>query len=210
MSAVSQSTLREEIREAILDSVGLLLVKYGYRKMTVEDIAHEAGIGKGTVYLYFPSKEEVALGWFDRGHARVYEELRAIAHSSMKPDMKLRELLIRRVMGGFDGAQQFVQSLDELFASVRPSLLARRERYQANMAAIIAEVLRDGCANGVFEVHDIVRASHAIVLAIHSLLPYSLSVEQLGRRDEIEAKARAISDILLNGLRSRSTEVPGA
>jgi len=150
-------------------------------------------------YPFFATLTAAAEGSAASGQEQLAERL-----------LKLRELLIRRVMGGFDGAQQFVQSLDELFASVRPSLLARRERYQANMAAIIAEVLRDGCANGVFEVHDIVRASHAIVLAIHSLLPYSLSVEQLGRRDEIEAKARAISDILLNGLRSRSTEVPGA
>lgn len=210
MGIVHQCALREDIHEAILDSVGRLLVKYGYKKMTVEDIAHEAGIGKGTVYLYFPSKEEVALGWFDRGHGRIDEELRNIARSDLKPDMKLHELLIRRVMGGFDSAQQFVQSLDELFAAVRPSLLARRVRYQAIMAAIIAEVLMEGCAEGVFEVHDIDSAANAIVLAINSLLPYSLSVEQLGRRDEIEAKARAIADLLLNGLRSRSTEVPGA
>jgi AcrR family transcriptional regulator len=203
MSTVQREVLREDIHTAILDSAGRLLVKYGYRKMTVEDIAHEAGIGKGTVYLYFPSKEEVALGWFDRGHARIDEELTTIARSDLTPDLKLRELLVRRVMGGFDGAQQFVQSLDELFAAVRPSLLARRVRYQAGMAAIIAGVLGEGCADGIFEVHDIDSAAHAIVLAINSLLPYSLSVEQLGRRDEIEAKVQAVADLLLNGLRSR-------
>lgn len=208
MSTTTHTATREDIREAILDATGRLLVRFGYKKMTVEDIAHEAGIGKGTVYLYFPSKEEVALGWFDRGHDRINNKLRDIARSDMPPDIKLLEILIQRVMSGFDGAQQFVQSLDELFAAVRPSLLARRERYQANMTAIVAEVLEEGNTSGVFNVQDIQSAADAIVLAIHSLLPYSLSVEQLGRRDEIEAKVSAIADLLLNGLRS-SIEVHG-
>jgi AcrR family transcriptional regulator len=210
MSTIHQCALREEVREAILDSAGRLLAKYGYKKMTVEDIAHEAGIGKGTVYLYFPSKEEVALGWFDLSHGKIDQDLMTIVRSDLKPDIKLRELLVRRVMGGFDGAQQFVQSLDDLFAAVRPALLARRERYQVGMAAMIAEILEEGCQQGIMDVQDIHSASHAIVLATNSLLPYSLSVEQLGRRDEIEAKARAIADLLLNGLRSRNTKVPGA
>ena len=201
MSVGHQGTSREEIREAILDAVGRLLAKYGYKKMTVEDIARESGIGKGTVYLYFPSKEEVALGWFDRAHDRMNEHLSAIARSNLEPDQKLRELLVRRVMAGFDGAQQFVESLDELFAAVRPSLLTRRERYQENMTKIVAEVIEEGCDDGVFDVRDVDGAADAIVLAIHSLLPYSLSVSQLGRRDEIEAKARMIANLLLNGLR---------
>jgi AcrR family transcriptional regulator len=201
MSAEHRNASREGIRDTILDAVGRMLLKYGYRKMTVEDIAHEAGIGKGTVYLYFPSKEEVALGWFDRGHSRIEEDLSTIARSDMAPDRKLQELLVRRVMAGFDAAREFAESLDELFASVRPSLLPRRQQYQGSMAAIIADVLREGCAQGIFEVGDIDAVALSIVLAITSLLPYSLSVAQLGRRDEIEAKARIIADLLLNGLR---------
>jgi len=62
MSIEHHEGSREETREAILDSVGSLLVKYGYRKMTVEDIAHEAGIGKGSVYLYFPARKKSRWG----------------------------------------------------------------------------------------------------------------------------------------------------
>ncbi len=74
MNTERQGASREQVREAILDAVGRLLLKYGYRKMTVEDIAREAGIGKGSVYLHFPSKEEVALGWFDRVHGGIDRE----------------------------------------------------------------------------------------------------------------------------------------
>ena len=52
---------KASVKDAILDSTERLLARFGYRKMTVEDIAVEAGIGKGTIYLHFSSKEELVL-----------------------------------------------------------------------------------------------------------------------------------------------------
>ncbi|MFD6100198.1 TetR/AcrR family transcriptional regulator [Nocardiopsis flavescens] len=41
----------------ILDAAAELLVSLGYGKVTIEDVARRAGVGKGTVYLHFPTKE---------------------------------------------------------------------------------------------------------------------------------------------------------
>ena len=60
------TVMRTDIREAILDAVDRRLARLGYKKMTVEGLAEEAGIGKGTVYLHFPSKEEEVLSHVDR------------------------------------------------------------------------------------------------------------------------------------------------
>jgi AcrR family transcriptional regulator len=38
--------------DRILDAAGDLLLRLGYRKVTIEDVAQRAGIGKGTVYLH--------------------------------------------------------------------------------------------------------------------------------------------------------------
>ncbi len=46
-------------REAILTAAFSLFGHYGYRRTSIDDIAQEAGIAKGTVYLYFKSKEEI-------------------------------------------------------------------------------------------------------------------------------------------------------
>jgi AcrR family transcriptional regulator len=172
--------------------------------MTVDDIAHEAGIGKGTMYLYFPSKEEVALSWFDRANQALQKHLREIAGSASAPADRLRKMLLVRVMTRFDNAQNFVESLDELFAAVRPSLLARRTRYHDAEAAIFSAVLEDGRRDGSFELSDVNAAAYALLLATNSLLPYSLSASQLGRRDEIEMKTSWIADLLLNGLLRRT------
>ena len=45
--------------DRILDAAGELLLRLGYRKVTIEDIARRAKIGKGTVYLHWRTKDEL-------------------------------------------------------------------------------------------------------------------------------------------------------
>jgi AcrR family transcriptional regulator len=49
----------ETRRDAILDAALKLFSQYGYRRTSIDDIAREAEIAKGTVYLSFKSKEEI-------------------------------------------------------------------------------------------------------------------------------------------------------
>src|SRR5437764_8673841 len=53
-------------REAILRSAIKVFARCGYFNSKVADIAREAGIADGTVYLYFKSKDEVLHSIFDR------------------------------------------------------------------------------------------------------------------------------------------------
>lgn len=52
--------MNDERRNRILDACAALLLKYGYDKTTVSEIAVEAGVSKGAIYLHFPSKESLA------------------------------------------------------------------------------------------------------------------------------------------------------
>jgi AcrR family transcriptional regulator len=47
--------------ERVLDAAAELLVRWGYHKVTIDEIARQAGIGKGTVYLHFRTKEALFL-----------------------------------------------------------------------------------------------------------------------------------------------------
>jgi AcrR family transcriptional regulator len=51
--ATDERTLREE---RILDAAATLLLRWGYRKTTVDDVAREAGVAKGTIYLHWKDK----------------------------------------------------------------------------------------------------------------------------------------------------------
>jgi AcrR family transcriptional regulator len=196
---------KETVRESILDATDRLLARFGYRKMTVEDIAAEAGIGKGTIYLHFSSKEEVVLSHVDRIVDRLKQQhLAVIARSKHTALERIRQMLLARVLFRFDSIQHYTQSLNDLLAALRPGLLARRARYFEEEAQIFAEVLAEGRASGEFDVENELAAAHALLEATNGLLPYSLSTNELGERDEVERRTSAIADLLLRGLLSRN------
>jgi AcrR family transcriptional regulator len=194
---------RDDIRDLILDGVDALLARFGFRKMTMEDLAREVGIGKGTIYLHFPSKEELALAHVDRIAERLLLRLRQIAAGPGSAPERLRRMLLARVLDRFDSVTHYSQNLDDLLSSVRTPLLARRQAHFEKEAAVLAEVLRDGCAQGVFDIPGIRAAAHALVWCTNSLLPFSLSARELGERDELEKRVTVIVDLLLKGLLRR-------
>jgi AcrR family transcriptional regulator len=53
-------------RERILDAAQRLFVRYGVKRTSIDDVAQEAGIAKGTVYLSFKSKAELFAAIADR------------------------------------------------------------------------------------------------------------------------------------------------
>lgn len=191
---------REEVREAILDATDHLLARYGYRKMTMDDIAQEVGIGKGTIYLHFASKEEVTLSHVDRIVERLKERLWAIARTDADVAIRLRLMLVARVLFRFDSVQHYTQSLNDLLAALRPKLLARRARYFEDEARVFAEVLNEGARARVFNVEDALSTAFALIHATNALLPYSLSTTELGEREEIKEKTEHIADLILSGL----------
>ena len=190
------------MRDRVLDSAERLMGRLGYQKMTMDDIAREAGIGRRTIYLHFPSKEETALATIDRIVNRLKSRLGELAASDLPWDERLRRMLLVRVLFRFDSVRDYYHGIDEIFRSLRPAYMARRARYFAEEAAIFAAVLSGGRAAGAFELDDPDATAATLLLATNSLLPSSLSTRELGERAEVEARAVRIADLLLRGLRS--------
>jgi AcrR family transcriptional regulator len=194
---------KRDTRDAILDSTDRLLARYGYKKMTIDDLAQDVGIGKGSVYLHFDSKEEIALSHIDRIIERMKKNLIAIGESNSPCDKRIRRMLVERVMFRFDSVQHYTQSLNELLAHLRPRLLERRTRYFEEEARIFAKVISEGVRDGSFGRCDELQTARSLLTATNALLPYSLSTAELGDRKVIEAKTKFIANLLLDGLRAR-------
>ncbi len=194
------------MRDRILDATESLMARLGYQKMTMDDIAREAGIGRRTIYLHFPSKEETALGTIDRIVERLKTRLEALAVASLPWDERLRQMLLARVMFRFDSVRDYYQSIDEIFRSLRAAYMGRRARYLADEAAILACVLAGGRAAAAFELDDPTEAAETLLLATNGLLPSNLSPRELGERAEVEVRASRIVDLLLKGLRPKGRQ----
>jgi TetR/AcrR family transcriptional regulator, fatty acid metabolism regulator protein len=94
-SARSVSTIRPPIadkREAILRAATRVFARNGYFNSKVADIARDAGVADGTVYLYFKSKEEILHSIFDRGMESAIEEGRRQIETINDPREKLRRI----------------------------------------------------------------------------------------------------------------------
>jgi AcrR family transcriptional regulator len=196
-----------ETRIAILDAVDRLLARYGYQKMTVDDVAREAGIAKGTLYAYFKSKEEVALATIDRTIDLLVEELHKIAHSGLPPVDRLQKMLVFRILFLFDRAQERSYALDDMYMALRPQYKAHRDRYVQSEVQVFSEVLAEGRQQGDLDFDDSFAVADAFIFATSTLTPFSLSVRELGERAEVERKIRLISSLLIYGIASKSETV---
>ncbi|HEX2288642.1 MAG TPA: helix-turn-helix domain-containing protein [Pseudonocardiaceae bacterium] len=80
----SQDGSREQVGRAdrILAAAGELLLRFGYKRVTIEDIANQAEVGKGTVYLHWNTKQELFAELLLREVTEVTRELVA----SMRAD----------------------------------------------------------------------------------------------------------------------------
>lgn len=198
--------LKEETNEAILDAAARLFHRYGYRKMTMCDVAEEAHLSRPTVYLYFPNKEQLALGVIDQLHRRLIVELQGLAAGLEAPEEKLRRMLTTRVLFVYERMPHDSQCLNDLFASIRPLLLERREQWLRIEGEVFTRVLETGRSRGTFVSEDLAATARALLTATGSLMPFALSPRELGARQELEARAAGLADLLLRGVLRRTSE----
>jgi AcrR family transcriptional regulator len=194
------AALQIDVREAVLDAAEGLLGRRGYRRMTMDDVARAAGIGKGTVYLHFSGKEDVALGTIDRLVERVVARLDKLAGGTGPVTGRLRRMLAERVLLRFDAVAGYSGSLDELLADVRPALLERRKAWFRREARVFERLLAEGLRSGTLRDLPPAATALALVDATNSFLPLSLTARQLGRRADVAARVARVADLLVAGL----------
>lgn len=187
-------------REAIIEAVDRLLGEIGYRRMTVEDIARAAGLSRRTVYLYFAGKEEATLACLDGNIARLVAESRRLAESSGTPRSRLAEILRFRVRFLHETARHRQAMNDEIYGELRPLYMPRREKYLADEAAVLVQVLTEGQASGAFAFDDAQETALMLLLATNAFMPFGLSAGQLRRRAELDRRVTAMAELLLRGL----------
>lgn len=192
----------ENTRDAILDATDRMLAKHGYKKMTIEDLAREVGIGKGSIYLHFKSKEEIALSHIDRIVSRLKTRLAAIAQQNKSIEKRLADMLCERVLFRFDSVQHYSQGLNDMLAHLRPKLLEHRQRHFEEEAGILAELITESQKFGNIIKGDPLDLARSLVTATNSLLPYSLSAHELGDRGDLSERTQKVAEMLIRGLKA--------
>jgi AcrR family transcriptional regulator len=86
-------THRLEVRHAILDTTAGLVAEHGLRSVTMSQIAEETGIGRATLYKYFPDVETILVAWHDRQIDGHLEDLAEVRDRIADPGERLEAVL---------------------------------------------------------------------------------------------------------------------
>jgi len=98
----------EQRRRSILQAARAVFARQGYAGTVVDDIATQAGIAKGTLYLYFPSKEQIYMAALLEQARQLHDDSRAAMNAAATWKDKLRAYLEVR-MHYFQVHQDFLR-----------------------------------------------------------------------------------------------------
>lgn len=84
---------RRAVRDASLDAMGALVAKHGLLSVTMAKIAEETGIGRATLYKYFPDVEAILVAWHERQVTGHLEHLIAIRDQAGDAGERLKAVL---------------------------------------------------------------------------------------------------------------------
>ena len=184
-------------REAILRAATSVFAGNGYFNSKVADIAREAGVADGTVYLYFKSKEEILHSIFDRTMEEAIAEGRKQLEAVSDPREKLRRIaLLHLERMGADRALAVVFQVE-----LRGSTKFMEEFSAAGFAEyleLIHNVIAEGQSAGVFR--SDLNAKVAAKVFFGALDEMATNWILSKRRYRLAPLADQVLDIFLNGV----------
>ncbi len=205
---------RKEARPGeIIDAALTLFVERGFAATRLEDVAAAAGIGKGTLYLYFDSKESLLAAAVQRDVAPLFEEFERQALDADTPRAELIARVALRWWQALSGEPR--RGIPKLMLAESGNFPGLAREYVARYVApmqdrLLASVLRSGIARGEFTPVDV---EYAVKVLVHGLVFLPVWMHSLGQVDERpfdpERYLRCWVEMSLRALGVRATPVDG-
>ena len=197
-----------ETPRVILEAARTRFLHYGFKKTTIDEIALDARVGKGTVYLYFDSKEDILLHIVREVKRNITEQMRCIAGGSLiSSEEKMRRMMLAMLLTVHDAVWSTAHGVELVDELLQPKLMRFGSEEQDKQMALLAEVLRDGVRRGELSVpnNDVEAAARHFKLAMISFLPPNVRPchAEIGCRASLEVQVNAMVEFIFHGLRRR-------
>lgn len=95
--------------KALLDTSKDLFWKYGFRRVTIDEICREAKTSKMTFYRFFPNKLELARAIIDKVTNESMSQFREIANEDSSPTLKMKKMLNLKLEGTNNISPEFLK-----------------------------------------------------------------------------------------------------
>ncbi|MDD4910792.1 MAG: TetR/AcrR family transcriptional regulator [Sideroxydans sp.] len=209
-SAIEPRQRRKEARPAELLSAALdLFVERGYAATKLDDIAIKARVSKGTLYLYFDSKEALFKAVIEQGILPMLAEGELLLQQHQGDARSLmQELMLRwwQLMG-----ETHLGGIPKLMISEAGNFPEVATYYYENVILrgreLIRQALNRGVASGEFRALNVESAIDVILAPVLMLVVWRYSLTPCGcGTQDTQAYMSTYLDILMNGLTQKGSE----
>lgn len=158
-----------DTRRKIMSSAVNLFARNGYHSTTMEMIAEEAGLGKGTLYWHFASKEDLYRGIIQAGLQEYSSFVENLQGKELTYEEKIRAIIkfkIRFYLRHKPLASVIMANLDELGADFKKRMWQEQRKNNQTLANIFLQ----GKEEGVFKIEDPLLTARAFNGMVDSVL----------------------------------------
>lgn len=137
-------------RDEVIDAAARIFHAKGYAAASIQDVADELGILKGSLYHYIDSKQDLLFAIIEESHRRTMEELEQWLTLKGGTLVRLRAFLHGQVLTYCRNVQRvgvFLQDLRSLSEEQQARILAERDRYDR----VVRDLIRAGQEEGVID-----------------------------------------------------------
>ena len=188
-------------RQSIQDAVVRLMCREGVAAVTMERVAQEVGIAKGTVYLYYATKEQLLEAVKESSLEPLRAKCDTILTGPGTPEKRLRALPARYLSYFDEHRDLFRILLYDRSAPERNSRYRNRSSRYWHIAHTTAKVIREGIDAGTFRAVDEESVAAMFLDSTIALVNQRLAADE---PVPVEDDAALVADIFIRGLK-RST-----
>ncbi len=160
---------KDRTRARILEAARLAFASSGYHRTLVDDVAREAGVSKGAVYVHFPSKEDLFLALLDDSAATLAERV-VSAIASARGARGRVEAALQAALGAFEENEALTRLLLLESVGLSPQVERRRWELRCALAALIQGYLDEAVAEGDIPPQDTALAAAAWLGAVSEVV----------------------------------------
>lgn len=191
---------RGDKRERILDAAVRVFASKSFYTATVAEIAREAGVADGTIYLYFRNKDDLLISLFEERMGEINEGIRAAIEPAEAPLDKLRAFILHHLRE----VERRPELAEVLIVELRQSTKLMKE-YEAaafgEYLQILSSILERGIEDGSIRPEVDPRAVRRAIFG--ALDEVALSWLLGGRRFDLGENAEQLAEIFVRGLATR-------
>jgi len=193
----------EEKRKKILDTATKVFARMGFSNTKIQDVAQEAGIAHGTVYLYFKSKDDLFISIFQESLGELIDYISSEVQKKDSAEDKLRRMISLQ-LDVIEENPDLTKLILIEFPRTGNFLNDKNIDVLSNYIDVIGDVIKNGIEEGIFSTN--VKPGIIATMIYSAMQGIATRWILDGMSYPIKTMDVEISEIFLKGLKSQKAK----